>query len=98
MITLKELQSTAQCTTSAVPQGSVLGSLLFNIFFGGMNCGIECTLDESAVDTKLHSAINYVEGKDITLRDLFRLERDMQTSSGSTGPSMSSCTWNRNTG
>lgn len=76
---VKELQSTAQCTrlaTSVVPQESVLGSLLFNIFAGDMNCGIECTTGESAVDTKLHSAVTYAEGRDIILRDLFRLDRD----------------------
>lgn len=49
---------------SSVPQGTVLGLMIFNIIISDTDCGIKCTFRKFADDTKLCGVVNTLEGQD----------------------------------
>ncbi|MCQ4015970.1 hypothetical protein FK517_27290 [Klebsiella pneumoniae] len=69
-ITVNGSMSRWRLVTSNVPQGSIVGLVLFNNFINDIDSGIKCTFSKFADNSKLSGAVDMPEGWDVIQRCL----------------------------
>lgn len=75
---LNDAASSWQLVTNSVPQGSVLGPVLFKIFLGHLYKGMEGTVSKFP-NSKLDGSVDLLKGRKALLRDVDRLDQRADT-------------------
>lgn len=60
--------------TNGVPQGSISGPVLCDVFINYLDAGLKCMLSKFANDTKLGGAVDFLRDREALQRDLDKIE------------------------